>query len=176
MECPVCKAKDLAEGTQVCPKCHSDLTSFSILNQVDRQIRKKKLFLWIMFVLILLLIVLWIFVPVNPKILRLQDENESLTLNVEELTNRTTQMQGEMDKLTAQFSECSTTLKQAEEELAAAKAGGCRIHVVQPGETLGIIAKNYYGDEKKYLQLVKANCMDNPDMIFVGQRLVIMGE
>lgn len=48
-------------------------------------------------------------------------------------------------------------------------------HVVSGGETLGKIAKQYYGSASKYNSIFKANTdiLDNPDLIKPGQELII---
>lgn len=58
-------------------------------------------------------------------------------------------------------------------------AGGAsketKIHVVQSGDTLSKIAKQYYGDASRYMDIFNANTdkLSNPDKIQVGQELVI---
>lgn len=48
-------------------------------------------------------------------------------------------------------------------------------HTVQSGETLGKIAKQYYGDASKYQKIFSANSdiLKNPDMIHPNQELII---
>ncbi len=48
-------------------------------------------------------------------------------------------------------------------------------HTVEAGETLGKIAKQYFEDSAKYKEIYAANTdiLDNPDLIQVGQVLVI---
>ena len=48
-------------------------------------------------------------------------------------------------------------------------------HTVKSGETLGKIAKHYYGDPMKYKQIFQANTniLKNPDLIHPNQELVI---
>lgn len=48
-------------------------------------------------------------------------------------------------------------------------------HTVKSGETLGKIAKHYYGNASKYNAIFKANTdiLKNPDVIKVDQELVI---
>jgi len=48
-------------------------------------------------------------------------------------------------------------------------------HTVEKGETLGKIAKHYYGNASKYTAIFKANgnILKNPDVIHPGQELVI---
>ena len=48
-------------------------------------------------------------------------------------------------------------------------------HTVKSGETLGKIAKQYYGNASKYQAIFKANSdiLKNPDLIHPGQELII---
>ena len=50
---------------------------------------------------------------------------------------------------------------------------GQQTYTVRPGDTLSKISKNFYGDANKYGQIAKANNLDNPDQIKVGQQLLI---
>ena len=52
------------------------------------------------------------------------------------------------------------------------KAGG-QMYIVQAGDSLSKIAKHFYGDAQKYERIAKANDIDNPDLIKVGQKLEI---
>ena len=49
------------------------------------------------------------------------------------------------------------------------------IHEVVSGDTLGAIAKKYYGNAGKYMKIFEGNrdILDNPDLIKVGQKLKI---
>jgi sugar lactone lactonase YvrE len=53
------------------------------------------------------------------------------------------------------------------------QATGLRTHVVRPGETLRLIARRQYGDEKKWRSMLAANrnLIENPDRIYPGQTL-----
>ena len=48
-------------------------------------------------------------------------------------------------------------------------------HTVKSGETLGKIAKQYYGNASKYQDIFKANSdiLKNPDLIYPDQELII---
>ena len=48
-------------------------------------------------------------------------------------------------------------------------------HTIRRGETLGKIAKHYYGDPMKYTAIFKANShiLKDPDLIYPDQELVI---
>lgn len=48
-----------------------------------------------------------------------------------------------------------------------------RYYTVVKGDTLWGIAKRYYGDGSKYKTIAKANNISNPDIIHVGQKLLI---
>ena len=54
-------------------------------------------------------------------------------------------------------------------------AGAATIHVVVAGDTLGAIAKKYYGKASLYTKIFEANkdILKNPDLIKVGQKLRI---
>jgi nucleoid-associated protein YgaU len=53
-----------------------------------------------------------------------------------------------------------------------AKAGA-QDYTVQPGDNLSKISKHFYGDANKYMTIAKANNLEDPDKIKVGQKLVI---
>ena len=48
-------------------------------------------------------------------------------------------------------------------------------HTVKSGETLAKISKHYYGNAMKYTAIFDANTniLDNPNLIKIGQELVI---
>jgi nucleoid-associated protein YgaU len=50
---------------------------------------------------------------------------------------------------------------------------GVQDYTVQPGDNLSKISKHFYGDANKYLEIAKANNLEDPDKIKVGQKLVI---
>jgi nucleoid-associated protein YgaU len=50
---------------------------------------------------------------------------------------------------------------------------GTQDYTVQPGDNLSKISKHFYGDANKYSVIAKANNLDDPDKIKVGQKLVI---
>lgn len=52
-------------------------------------------------------------------------------------------------------------------------SGGVRTYVVKSGDTLSKIAKEFYGDANKYMEIANANNISNPDKIDVGQELKI---
>jgi nucleoid-associated protein YgaU len=61
--------------------------------------------------------------------------------------------------------------------LVAGSAGGEVLYTVEPGDTLSAIALKYYGSAGRtsYMRIADHNGIDNPDLIRVGQKLVIPG-
>ncbi len=61
------------------------------------------------------------------------------------------------------------------EEVAEVAEVGARVHEVVSGDTLGAIAKTYYGNASSYMKIFEANrdILDNPNLIKVGQKLQI---
>ncbi|HMM33816.1 MAG TPA: LysM peptidoglycan-binding domain-containing protein [Thermoanaerobaculia bacterium] len=58
---------------------------------------------------------------------------------------------------------------------AAAAASAPKVHVVEKGDTLGAIAKKYYGKASAYMKIFEANkdVLTDPDKIKPGQKLRI---
>ena len=46
-------------------------------------------------------------------------------------------------------------------------------YTVKSGDNLGKISKQFYGDASKYMTIAKANNLEDPDKIKVGQELII---
>jgi nucleoid-associated protein YgaU len=63
----------------------------------------------------------------------------------------------------------------AEPGAAPADNAYTQTHVVQSGDTLGKIAKKYYGDASLYMTIFDANkdLLKDPNKIFPGQKLRI---
>jgi phospholipase C len=56
---------------------------------------------------------------------------------------------------------------------AGSEEAPMQTYTVQAGETLGRIAKRFYGDAARYPLIVSANAIADPDRLLVGQSLVI---
>ncbi len=63
----------------------------------------------------------------------------------------------------------------AAQQAGAAAAGGMQTYTVQPGDSLSLISKRFYGDANQYNKIFEANRdqLDNPDHIKSGQKLKI---
>jgi LysM repeat protein len=51
--------------------------------------------------------------------------------------------------------------------------GGAQAYTIKSGDNLSRIAKRFYGDADKYNAIAKANGIDDPDKIQVGQELTL---
>ena len=50
---------------------------------------------------------------------------------------------------------------------------GDQLYVVKSGDNLGKISRHFYGDANQYAKIARANNLENPDLIKVGQQLKI---
>src|SRR5262249_62096834 len=55
-------------------------------------------------------------------------------------------------------------------------AGARRVHVVQPGDTIDLIASTELGDPNAWRRLAEANALDDPRRLRAGQPLLIPEE
>jgi hypothetical protein len=47
------------------------------------------------------------------------------------------------------------------------------LHIVRPNESLSSIARQFYGDHTKWVEIAKDNRISNPDLIIVGQFIIL---
>jgi 5'-nucleotidase/UDP-sugar diphosphatase len=57
--------------------------------------------------------------------------------------------------------------------LTTATAAPQKTYIVVAGDSLWKIAQTYYGDGSQYKKIAAANKISNPDLIQIGQKLVI---
>lgn len=92
-----------------------------------------------------------------------------------ERVNAQEMLRSATDELKKAEAAASAAVTEATHQIQA-EAANVKKHVVQKGESLSLIAKQYYGDVKKWKQLYEANKKtvgDNPDLIQPGMELVI---
>ncbi len=77
--------------------------------------------------------------------------------------------------LTADLTVNTSLPQPAAEQVGAAAAGGMQTYTVQPGDSLSLISKRFYGDANQYNKIFEANRdqLDDPDRIKSGQKLKI---
>ncbi len=66
-------------------------------------------------------------------------------------------------------------LESMEIDTAALETGDVEFYIIESGDTLSKIAKQYYGDAMAYPKIFEANkeVIKDPDLIFVGQKIRI---
>jgi len=58
-------------------------------------------------------------------------------------------------------------------KLGVTSKPSARYYTVVKGDTLWAIAKKYYGDGNRYPEIARANNIANPNIIHIGQKLLI---
>ena len=61
----------------------------------------------------------------------------------------------------------------AQEQESNFSTGEPMTYIVAPGDDLSIIAQKFYGDSELWTEIVSANALASPDLLVVGQELVI---
>lgn len=61
----------------------------------------------------------------------------------------------------------------APQHASAAAPSGSQKYTVKSGDTLGKISQHFYGSAGEYMKIAEANGIENPNLIQVGQELVI---
>lgn len=170
MNCPICDYKGLADDATNCPSCNADLSAYRALDTVEHAMEKQKkrtlLFIILFFIALLGCIAIYIIFNTGSDVAEQEPpaqaevENQAMIAENAKLTNDIEKLQGEI-----------TVLKQ---ELETARENQLTTHVISRGETLFLIAEQYFGDGQKYPKLAADNCIEDPDLIFAGNKLIIL--
>jgi hypothetical protein len=88
--------------------------------------------------------------------------------------NKRVKTRNTLNKIRLEDSPASAAAEEMVREAIEERAAG-RIYEVQPGDTLGKISKQFYGNAGQYMKIFEANrdILDNPDLIKIGQKLKI---
>jgi len=171
MECPVCHHKNVPTGTRECPNCHSDLESFRLIQDLEKGYRTRRTVNYVLGIIAVVLLILWIgsIFYLNNRYSGIEQEAETLKAQVETLVAEKQELIQENERIQQQAIQLELTLKQRPAKPDVIK------HVVQPDETLFLIAEKYYKDGYQYKKIVCDNQLDDPDFIVEGQVLYIYG-
>jgi cell division protein FtsB len=170
MNCPICDYKGIEKNAKKCPSCHADLSAYHALDSLEasfnRQKRKTQLFI-LLFVMALIasiaiFIVLCLLGPDENKQEIVADQPELQALKTEH------------EQLAADYSKLQEEKESLAKELQLAKQTQFITHTIQKGEYLIGIAEKYWGEGSFYLKLAADNCIEDPDMIFAGDELIIL--
>lgn len=170
MNCPICDYKGIEKNAEKCPSCHADLSAYHALDSLEasfsRQKRKTQLFI-LLFVIafiasIAIFIVLCLFGPDEDKQVKSVEQPEMHALK------------SENEQLTANYNTVLEEKAALEKELQVAKQNQYTTHTIQRGEYLIEIAEKYWGDGSFYKKLAADNCIEDPDFIIAGDKLIIL--
>ena len=168
MECPVCHSSAITDETRTCPDCNADLEALQLTKKIERTSKNRLNFGIITLIILIIVVIAWI---LSCTINR-EPEKEPKVSEVEEFSDLKTELENVKNdniKLKVKIKELSENL--ADTEKANVKRE--KTHIIQEGETLFNIAKKVYGNGYKYIDLAKDNNISDPDLIVVGQELII---
>ena len=168
MECPVCKTTGLAENLTTCPHCNSDLEAYQLTEKIEKTSRNRMLLGIIASILFMIVLFIWLF----GYLLSESNTKEQLNAANEEIN----QLKIEQQKVKSENEQLKSENKNLQDQVKGSKAEMAQrqeSYIVQPGETLFLIARKVYGNGFKYHDLAKANNIADPDNILEGQKLTI---
>ena len=170
MDCPICDYKGLDADAMNCPSCNADLSAFLALDTVEASMKRQKRTTLIFIILFLLACVacVAIYFLASTGGTAAEDTDKLAAYEVEVQAMKTEIQQ--LKSLNANLLEENKKLKEQEIEKAAPEQVK---HMIQEGETLYIIAKNYLGNGDLYPKIVADNDIENPDIIIAGTEIII---
>ena len=169
MECPVCNTSGLPKDAKSCSNCGADLEALQLTKMIKKAGKGRLNFGYIASALFLIILIVWI---VNCIMHWKSEEKQELTGNNVEITALTQQVDQEKKlntQLQSKIKDLNTELNK-KEQMEAKKE---KQWTVKEGESLFQIARNIYGNGFMYQTIAKDNQIDNPDRIYVGQKLII---
>ena len=108
-------------------------------------------------------------------------EEEARVL-IEDYNSREAAAKAKIDELRPKVEECKAQIRELdaqirtlEAEIADLKAKQPKSYVVKPGDTLRKIARDFYGDDSKWIDIYKANkaVIKDPNLLYPGLELKI---
>lgn len=166
MDCPVCNSSGIADESKNCPHCHADFEAFQLTKQIEKTSKGRLLFAWIASILFIVVLVVLIYMLMLPKTNVIAEKD---TQELAQLKTELDQSKKQNESLLAENNELKAQLDKKTEE----KAKREQIYVVSAGETLFSIARKVLGNGYKYKDIAKDNNISDPDILIVGQKLVI---
>lgn len=183
MECPVCKTVNAGRNQKNCSYCNTDLEIFSMLEKIEKKIRRQRLTINYLAVILILLFVMisagYIYFlkkdksAVNTafeKIKMQEIEIRNLQQEKQLLTGSILELRKESDSLNSMLNSLTEQLKTAKSEPEHREI----FHVVKRGESLQRIALKYYGNSDEFRRIMQDNNIRNPNSITINQRLKIV--
>jgi hypothetical protein len=179
MNCIICGKAGLTSSTSECPQCNSDLSSFQLLDSLERESTASTApppvaepsgvlswyqpAFWTALVLagICLVFLFW------PAPTRHDGSADLAGVNKE--------LQTKIDALTSSLKQTKERLVAAEkrEPKAPKKEGNGFEYRVKPGDSLSKIAYNILGDASRYPEIMRKNGLTETSMLYPGTTLQI---
>jgi len=169
MECPVCKNPGLPEDAKSCPKCNSDLEAFELTKKIKKAGKGRLVFGYVASALFLVILIVWI---MNCLSNWSSDEKPIDAIANSEITKLAQELEQEK-KLNAQLQTRNKELKTELGKKVQSEAKKQQEWSVKEGESLFVIARKVYGNGFNYPIIAKDNNISDPNIIQVGQKLVI---
>jgi nucleoid-associated protein YgaU len=169
MECPVCNTSGLPEDAKSCSNCGADLEALQLTKTIKKSGKGRLLFGYIVSALFLIILIIWI---MNCIFHWNSDEKQEMSGNDTEITSLTQQVDQEKKlntQLQSKIKDLNAELNK-KEQMEAKKE---KQWTVKEGESLFQIARSIYGNGFLYETIAKDNQIENPNNIFVGQKLII---
>ena len=169
MECPVCNTSGLPEDAQSCKNCGSDLEALQLTKMIKKSGKSRLVFGYIASALFLIVLFIWI---LNCIFHWYSNEETEAKSPDSELTALTQQLDQEK-KLNAQLQLKVKDLNADLNKKVQIETKNEKEWVVKEGESLFYIARKVYGNGFKYGVIAEDNNIEDPNIIVVGQKLII---
>ena len=169
MECPVCNTSGLPEDAKSCTNCGSDLEALQLTKTIKKSGKSRLIFGYIVSAFFLIILFIWI---LNCIFHWNDDVKTDTTSTDSEITTLNQQIDQEK-KLNAQLQLKIKDLKTELNTKVQIEAKKEQQWTVKEGESLFQIARKVYGNGFNYGIIAKDNNIEDPNMIMVGQKLII---
>ncbi len=169
MECPVCNTSGLPEDAESCKNCGSDLEALQLTKMIKKSGKGRLVFSYIASALFLIVLFIWIL----NCIFHWYSNEESESKSVDTELNTLNQQLEQEKKLNAQLQLKIKDLNADLDNKVQIKTKNEKQWVVKEGESLFYIASKVYGNGFKYGIIAEDNNIEDPNIIMVGQKLII---
>jgi nucleoid-associated protein YgaU len=169
MECPVCHTDGLADDAVTCPHCHSDLEAFRLSGEIYKTSKNRLIFGYIASALFIIALIAWILTCLGSFNNEKKTDESIAKEEVTRLQKEVTQLKKSNETLVIENNKLTNKVNAKVKEEAKKES----TYVVSEGETLYRIARKVYGNGYKYNEIARDNNIENPDLIVVGQKLII---
>ncbi len=169
MDCPVCHSTLPSDASNKCPNCNADLDGILLTYKIEQTAKRRLLYGAITTALLAIFVLLWIIIGVSSGN---SEANRNKDTSLEEFSDMKAKLEeskNENIKLKVENKDLTEKLKNIENEIASRH----ETYIVQPGESLFVIARKILGNGYKYVDIAKDNNISDPNKLVAGQQLII---